>query len=282
MRGLTVLLGRSGVSWRRRVDRCRRTGLPAGSTFPRTPDLVISSSSSRMSSSKSSVSWPSSSAWSRSCWASERSVTHHCWSSVAGSGVKSGSSSRCQPSRHCAARKALARSAQAGQTCARVCPHGTRTCVVSPVSRLVRRSWTGRMQAPCSTARSLTTCGASGMVIRSARVVLAAGAAGSVTRSPPQGRRWSRCRPSRTGGTPPRLGSVPSSCRIRPVAQTGHGSSVRQTVTVVMRPPPASSRSTDSGCATARSRISASETHPARTRTGSGSASSRTNATPPR
>ena len=91
----------------------------------------------------------------------------HCWSSVAGSGVRSGSSSRCQPSRHCTARRVLARSAQAGQTCARVCPHGTRTCSTSPVSRLVRRSWIGRMHAPCSTARSLTTCRASGIAIRS-------------------------------------------------------------------------------------------------------------------
>ena len=45
-----------------------------------------------------------------------------------------------------------------------------------PVRRLrwstsVRRSCTGRMQAPCSTARSRTTSRASGMASRSARVV---------------------------------------------------------------------------------------------------------------
>ena len=89
-----------------------------------------------------------------------------------GPGSMSGSSSRCQPSRHCAARSVLARSAQDGQTCARVCPHGTSTVSTSPVSRLVRRSWIGRMQAPCSTARSLTTSRASGIAIRCARVVL--------------------------------------------------------------------------------------------------------------
>ena len=57
-------------------------------------------------------------------------------------------------SRHCAARRFLARSAHDGHTLARVCPHGTSTGSVSPVVRSVRLSWTGRMQAPCSTARS--------------------------------------------------------------------------------------------------------------------------------
>ena len=57
-------------------------------------------------------------------WASARFSTHHFWSSVAGSGSMTGSVSRCQPSRHCAARSVLARWAQAGQTEARVCPHG--------------------------------------------------------------------------------------------------------------------------------------------------------------
>ena len=118
-----LLLGRSGASWRRRVDRCRRAGRP-GATFPRTPDLVISSSSSRMSSSKSSVSCPAALAWSRDCWASARIVIHHCWSSIAASGVRSGSSSSCHPSRHCTARRVLARSAQDGQAWARVCPQG--------------------------------------------------------------------------------------------------------------------------------------------------------------
>ena len=56
------------------------------------------------------------SAWSRCCCASARRVIHHFCSSVAGSGVMPGSSSRCQPSRHWAARSVLARSAQAGQT----------------------------------------------------------------------------------------------------------------------------------------------------------------------
>jgi hypothetical protein len=38
---------------------------------------------------------------------------------------------------------------------------------------------------------------------------------------------------------------VPSSCRIRPVAQTGHGSSVRHAVIAVMPPPPSRP---DPGC----------------------------------
>ncbi len=44
-----------------------------------------------------------------------------------------GSDSRCQPSRHWAARRVLARSAHAGHTTARVCPHGTRICSTAPV-----------------------------------------------------------------------------------------------------------------------------------------------------
>ena len=39
------------------------------------------------------------------------------------------------------------------------------------VSRSVRRSWMGRMQAPLSAARSRTTWRASGIAIRSARVL---------------------------------------------------------------------------------------------------------------
>ena len=89
-------------------------------------------------------------------------VTSARWSSVAGSGSITGSWSRCQPSRHCAARRIRARSAQDGHTDARVCPHGIRTCSTWPVSISVRRSCTGRRQAPCSAARSLTTWRASG------------------------------------------------------------------------------------------------------------------------
>ena len=192
------------------------------------PALVISSSSSVMSSSKSVVSCPAAAAASRCCWASARSTTHHCWSSVAGSGVMSGSSSRCQPSRHCAARSDLARSAQAGQTEARVCPQGTSTVSVSPVSRLVRRSCTGRMHAPCSTARSRTTWRASGIAIRCARVVLPVAAVVSVTGHPdPGGRhhdhlggRWPRCRTSRTGGTQ----SAVAPCRHQAAPLRGAGS----------------------------------------------------------
>ena len=54
---------------------------------------------------------------------------------------------------------------------ARVCPQGTSTCSIWPVCRSVRRSWTGRMQPPCSAARSRTTSRASGMASRCALVV---------------------------------------------------------------------------------------------------------------
>ena len=99
----------------------------AGSTLPRIPAALISWSSSAFSASRSSVSSLSFSAWSRMAWASARFSTHHFWSSVAGSGSMTGSVSRCQPSRHWAARSVLARWAQAGQTAARVCPQGTST-----------------------------------------------------------------------------------------------------------------------------------------------------------
>ena len=105
---------------------------------------------------------------------------------------------------------------------------------ISPVSRLVRRSWIGRMQAPCSTARSLTTWRASGMAIRCARVDRAVVSVTGHLRSA-----WS---PVQVSDQPHRRhsyrgGEVPSSSRIRPVAQTGHGSSVRQAVGVVTLPP---------------------------------------------
>ena len=62
------------------------------------------------------MSCPSLAAWSRRAWASARVWIHHRWSSVAGSGSVTGSCSRCQPSRHCAARSVRARSAHDGQT----------------------------------------------------------------------------------------------------------------------------------------------------------------------
>ena len=124
---------------------------------------MICWSSSPIRSSSSPVPRPSLARASRSACASARSVTVARCSWVAGSGSMTGSRSRCQPSRHCAARRIRARSAQDGHTDARVCPHGIRTCSTWPVSISVRRSCTGRRQAPCSAARSLTTCRASGM-----------------------------------------------------------------------------------------------------------------------
>ena len=77
-------------------------------------------------------------------------------------GARSGSSSRCQPSRHCAARSNLARSAQGGQRLARVAPHGTITETVSPVWVSVRRSCTGRRQPPLASAMLRIASRASG------------------------------------------------------------------------------------------------------------------------
>ena len=59
----------------------------------------------------------------------------------------------CQPSRHRAARRVLARSAHERQTEASVWPQGTRTCSTWTVCRSVRRRWAGRMQPLCSAAR---------------------------------------------------------------------------------------------------------------------------------
>ena len=61
------------------------------------------------------------------------------------------------------------------------------------------------------------------MVIRSARVVLAAGAAGSVTGHLHQGSSLVQvsAQPHRRHST--QAGTDPSSCKIRPVAQTRHG-----------------------------------------------------------
>ena len=92
------------------------------------------------------------------------------------------------------------RSAQDGQTVARVCPHGTSTGSVWPVWRSVRRSWTGRTHPPWLTASSRTTLRASGMASRCALVV------GWVIRPPSRRGRRGRWRASgcgsRSRGTP--------------------------------------------------------------------------------
>ncbi len=179
VRSLTGRLGRSGVSWRSRVDRVRRacgfrSSVPLVPVvrvrLPRMPVLASSSSSSPISASRSAGSSPASAAWPRRTWARARRPSQNSCSPSGGGLWVSGSPSRCQPSRrcsarrpcalfaqagpsrHCSARRPCARFAQAGQSVSRVAPHGTRTWVTSPVSRLVRRSWTGRMQPPRLTA----------------------------------------------------------------------------------------------------------------------------------
>ena len=94
--------------------------------------------------------------------------------------------------------------------------------------RSVRRSWTGRMHAPCSAARSLTTSRASGIASRSARLLrpcpvpvttgLPRSSPGSQGAEQPQDRHSARS----TGR--------PSPIRTSPAAQTGHGSSVDHAV----------------------------------------------------
>ena len=136
------------------------------------PASVISPSSSAVSSSRPPVSCPSSgSAWSRMTWASARFSIHHFWSSVASSGWMTGSVSRCQPSRHCAARSVLARSAHAGHIEARVCPHGTSTCSMAPVATSVRRSCTGRCRRRARRPGRGRPRGPAASQSRSARVV---------------------------------------------------------------------------------------------------------------
>ena len=140
------------------VVRCRRFGL-AGRTLPRIPASVISSSSSAVSASRSPVSCPLC-----SVLVAHRlrlSAFFHPPLLVFGRLVRVDDRLGLQVPALAAlsSPQRLARSAHAGHTVARVCPHGTRTCSTAPVPRSVRRSCTGRMQAPCSTARSLTTSG---------------------------------------------------------------------------------------------------------------------------
>ena len=58
VRGSIFLRGRSGASWRRRVDRCRRVFCWPGSGWPRMPVRASSSSSSPMSASRRRASAP--------------------------------------------------------------------------------------------------------------------------------------------------------------------------------------------------------------------------------
>ncbi len=62
--------------------------------------------------------------------------------------LEPGSSSRCQPTRHCAIGSRLRRSAQDGQLLANVAPQGTSITAASPVSRSIRRTAIGRVQTP--------------------------------------------------------------------------------------------------------------------------------------
>ena len=171
------------------------------------------------------MSSPSASAASRMAWASARFSIHHVCSSVGSSGSMTGSRSRCQPSRHCAARRFLARSAHDGQTDARVCPHGTSTGSVSPVDRSVRRSWTGRMQAPCSTARSLTTSRASGIDSRSALVPLPSSGVGHLASS--RFRRRCRRRFQRSDQPQSRHSTTCTGCAVTDQDQPGRADRAR-------------------------------------------------------
>ena len=241
------------------------------------------SSSSPMSSSSSAVSWPVARAWSRRTWASARSSSQPSCASSGAGGPGSGSSSRCQPSRHCCARSDRARSAQAGQLSRRGCDrHGIRTwstcagvgvgaaeldragAAAAGFGELADGVAGQRHRQPFGAGGPVTGITA-GIAVPSAR----SSAACQVTDQPHSPQSWSVSVPSG------------SSVAVRPVPQTGHGSSVRQAVGAVMpRLLP--------GLATARGRtgvgaywrhmavMSSSDTQAARTRTGSGSASSRT------
>ena len=111
--------GRSGASWRRRVDRTRRE-----------PSLVVVGLAVLV-----------------------------VGLVVGSAGCHSGSVSRCQPSRHCCIRSRRARSAHGGQRSSRVEPHEIGTSRTSPVSRSVTREITGRAHTPATTAASRTSSG---------------------------------------------------------------------------------------------------------------------------
>ena len=68
-----------------------------------------------------------------------------------------GSSSRCQPCRHCCMRSSRARSAQGGHLLVDVAPQGTSTMADWPVSGSTWRSGTGWMHTPCDTATNSMT-----------------------------------------------------------------------------------------------------------------------------
>ena len=140
-----------------------------------------------------------------------------------------------------------------------------------PVSRLVRRSWTGRMHPPRA----------------SASIRIASRGAGPGHPLGPGGSLGHAASPSIPAcqvvdqphsGQSCLMVTSPSSVAVSPVPQTGHGSSVRHRWSAGSCGHLLSHRARRRRSAMAR--MSASETQAARTRTGSGSDSSRTNATP--
>ncbi len=129
-------------------------------------------------------------------WASARKVSQYSCISSGAAGPRSGSSSRCQPSRHWEMRSDLARSAHGGHRLTSVAPQGIMMVSDWPLTVSVRRSCTGRRHPPQASAIFRIESRASGIAIRSARVEVV------VIRSPRFRGRRSRCPTSRRAGSP--------------------------------------------------------------------------------
>ena len=191
------------------------------------------------------MSCPAAAAWSRSCWASARFSIHHRWSSVAGSGVMVGfvlevpafpalrRPQRLGPLR--------AGRADAGEGVPARDEHGVFLAGVQVGAAQLDGADAGavldgqvlddlpgqrhghplrpRRPASCGVCRSL---GTSTQMIGITSIWVGA------VQVPDQPHRRHSYRGEQ----------APSSSRIRPVAQTGHGSSVRQAVTAVIPAPP--------------------------------------------
>lgn len=146
LRCSTDAVGRPGISSRRLVDRTRRASSgPCASCSSSTPP------------------------------GSSTSV----WSGSGGSG----SSDRCQPSRHCCIRNRRALSAQDGHTLDRVDPHGIGTAVTSPVARSVTVRRIGRTHTPTDSAAAMAMSVVTPSTALGSRLP---GSASAVTRHRPQ------------------------------------------------------------------------------------------------
>jgi len=164
----TFLRGRSGTSWRRRVERTLRFLLSPGFLgSPRSPSAFSSACALSISWSMAATaaSLPAATASARTSVRSA-SCPKAARCCAVGSAVSTrGSCSKCQPSRAWCIRSRRAFSAHAGHTADCVAPHGIGMTIVSPVFVSSRLTATGRRQAPRSSAAFSAICSSTGGTI---------------------------------------------------------------------------------------------------------------------